>query len=185
METITKKINGFSTEEIAQVVTAIQENAKIAEFELRVENTWIDGGHNRSYIQGFYGACQEDTSRTDPFIIDNDEPPILLGNNKGANPAEALLHGLLGCMTTSMVLLAAAHGIEVTAVSSKVEGDVDIRGFLGLDPNAKKGFQQIRVAFNVEGVSETEKQELLNLAKCSPMYHSLINPMDVQVSINA
>lgn len=182
METITKTINGFNVEAIGNTVAAIQDNAQIAAFELRVKNRWITGGHNRSYIKDFYGACQEDTSREVPFVIDNDEPPLLLGNNKGANPAEALLHGLVGCMTTSMVLLGAAHGIEVGSVSSRVEADVDLRGFLGLDPDVPKGYQQIRVTFDIEGVTEEEKQQLISLAKNSPMFNTMINPMDVQVA---
>lgn len=183
METLAKTVNGFDQEAIAGVVAALQTNPEIGNFELRATNQWIDGAHNRSYVQDFYGAGQEDTSRTEPFIYDNDEPPVLLGTNIGANPGEVLLHGLLGCMTTAMVLLAAARGIEIGAVSSRVEGDIDIKGFLGMAPHGVKGFQQIRVTFDIEGVDEAQKQELLTLAKQSPLYNSLIHPMDVQVAL--
>lgn len=176
-------VNGFKPEDIMGVVTALQQNPEIGDFQLRATNEWIDGGHNRSYIQGFYGACQEDTSRTEPFVYDNDEPPVLLGDNKGANPGEVLLHGLLGCMTTAMVLLAAARGINIGGVTSKIEGDIDIKGFLGLKADGPKGFQQIRVSFDITGVNEEEKQELITLAKQSPIFNSLVNPTDVQVSI--
>lgn len=185
MGTITKTINGFQAEAIANTVAAIQDNPQIAEFELRAKNTWISGGNNRSYIQGFYGACQEDTSREKPFIYDNDEPPVLLGENKGANPAEVILHGLLGCMTTAMILLASARGIDVAGVSSRVEGNIDLKGFLGLDANVVKGFEQIRVIFDIEGASEDQKQELITLAKQSPIFNTLINPVDVQVAIQS
>ena len=180
---MTNTINGFSAEAIGNTINAIQSNPDIANFELRAQNTWISAGHNRSTIQGFYGACQEDVSRKVPFVYDNDEPPVLLGENKGANPAEVILHGLLGCMTTAMMLLASARGIEVGAVSSRVEGDVDLKGFLGLDANAKKGFQQIRVVFVIEGVSAEQKDELITLAKQSPIFNTLINPIDVQVGL--
>lgn len=185
MEISTKKINGFDPAAISATVSAIQGNPDIANFELRAQNDWITGAHNRSTIQDFYGACQEDTSREVPFVFDCDEPPILLGENKGANPAEFILHGLLGCMTTAMTMLAAARGIEVTQVSSEIEGDVDLKGFLGLDPNATKGFRQIRIAFRIDGVSEAQKQELLALAKQSPIFNSLVNPVDVQVAIQS
>lgn len=183
METLAKTVNGFNQEDIAAVVTALQTTPEIGNFQLRATNEWIDGGHNRSYIQGFYGACQEDTSRTEPFIYDNDEPPVLLGNNKGANPGEVLLHGLLGCMTTAMVLLAAARGIEIESVSSKIEGDIDIKGFLGLNTSGPKGFKQIRVIFDIKGSDEAQKQELITLAKQSPIFNSLVNPTDVQVGL--
>lgn len=184
METAVKTVNGFSTEGIMNTVAAIQGNPEVSKFELRATNTWISGGHNRSFVQGFYGACQEDTSRETPFVFDNDEPPVLLGENKGANPGEILLHGLLACMTTAMVLLAAGKGIEVAAVSSSIEGDVDVQGFLGMNPDVSKEFSQIRVKFNIEGASEEEKEQLLSFAKQSPVFNSLINPTDVQVTVN-
>ncbi|MCB0630586.1 MAG: OsmC family protein [Lewinella sp.] len=185
MTVSTKKINGFDAEAISNTVTAIQGNPEIASFELRARNTWITGAHNRSFIQGFYGACQEDTSREVPFVYDNDEPPVLLGENKGANPGEVLLHGLLACMTTAMILLASARGIEVGSVSSRIEGDIDLQGFMGLNPQVDKGFRQIRVTFDIDGVSDEQKEELIDLAKQSPLFNSLINPVDVQVAIQS
>ena len=184
METKVKTINGFNAEGIMNTVTAIQGNPEIAKFELRATNTWISGGHNRSFVQGFYGACQEDTSRETPFVFDNDEPPVLLGENKGANPGEVLLHGLLACMTTAMVLLAAGKGIEVTGVSSSIEGDVDLQGFLGMNPDVPKAFSQIRVKFDIDGASDEEKEQLISFAKQSPVFNTLINPIDVQVSVH-
>ena len=183
MEVLSKTVNGFPQETIGGTVKAIQENPAMAHFELRATNTWMGGAHNRSYIQGFYGAGQEDTSRTEPFVYDHDEPPILMGNNKGANPGEVLLYGLLSCMTTAMVLLAAARGIEIGGVSSKIEGDVDLKGFLGLDAGTKKEFSQIRVTFDIEGVDEETKMDLIALAKQSPVFNSLTNPVDVQVNL--
>ena len=183
MEVLSKTVNGFPLEAIGGTVKAIQENPEIAYFELRATNTWLGGAHNRSCIQGFYGAGQEDTSRTEPFVYDHDEPPVLMGNNKGANPGEVLLYGLLSCMTTAMVLLAAARGIEISGVSSKIEGDVDLKGFLGLDAGTKKEFSHIRVTFDIEGVDEETKMDLIALAKQSPVFNSLTNPVDVQVNI--
>ena len=183
METLSKTLNGFDIEAIGNTVAAIQGNPEVAKFELRATNKWISGAHNRSYVQGFYGACQEDTSRTEPFVTDHDEPPVLLGNNKGANPGEVMLYGLLSCMTTAMVLLASARGIEIGAVTSSIEGDADLKGFLGLDTSVKKEFSQIRVNFDIEGVEESVKEELIALAKQSPVFNSLINPTDVQVNI--
>jgi len=184
METKIKTFNGFDIEAMTGTVAAIQATPSIASFEFRATNKWISGGHNRSFVQDFYGAGAEDKSRTEPFVFENDEPPILLGHNLGANPAEIVLHGLLSCMTTAMVLLATARGIEIKGVSSKIEGDIDVQGFLGLNPNVAKGFQQIRVSFDIEGATDKEKQELIGLAKESPVFNSLINPVDVRVSVN-
>ena len=104
----TKKLNGLDTTQMAGTVEAIQQQPALARFEFRNRNRWVDGGENRSTIRGFYGAGQEDSSRTEPFEFVNGEPPVLLGNNEGANPVEFLLHALAGCVTTTFVLHATA-----------------------------------------------------------------------------
>lgn len=182
METLVKRVNGFDVAAMAGTVAAIQSNPSLGAFELRVENTWVKGGHNWSNIQGFYGAGREDDSRKEPFRLDNDEPPVLLGNNIGPNPAEALLHGMVGCMTTSIALLAAARGIEVSSITARVKANLDLNGFLGLDPAVAKGYQKISVAYEIGGVSAAERQELLELARQSPMYNTLINPVDLELT---
>jgi uncharacterized OsmC-like protein len=182
METQIKTMNGFDLEAMHATVGAIQENPAIAEFKLRATNQWITGGHNLSRVQGFYGACQEDTSREVPFEFVCDEPNILLGNNKGANPGEVLLYGLLACMTTTMVMLGAAQGIHVSGVSSRIEGDVDLRGFLGLHPDVKKEFTQLRMVFDIQGATKEEKAQLIEMAQRSPVFNTIKNPVDLRVS---
>ena len=81
-------VNGVDVTALGATVAAVQENPEIAKFQFRAKNKWLGGGHNRSEIKGFYGACQEDASRTEPFVLDNDEPPVLLGEDQGANPVE-------------------------------------------------------------------------------------------------
>ncbi|MCB0555090.1 MAG: OsmC family protein [Phaeodactylibacter sp.] len=115
----------------------------------RAKNQWIDGSHNHTTIKEFYGGRQEDTSRTVPFVFDNDEPPILLEDNKGANPVEFILHGLAGCLASSMILHAAAREIPVEKVESALEGELDVQGLRGLDDSARNGYEGIRVTFRL------------------------------------
>lgn len=186
METLQLTVNGFKSQDIMDTVGAIQSNPEIAKFKFRARNRWISGGHNRSTIQGFYGACQEDESRDLPFVFDNSEPPILLGNNEGANPVEFILHGLAGCMTTTMMLHAAANGIAVDHVESSLEGDIDVQGFLGLDESVRNGYQNIRVNFKIEGdLTEEEKQKLISFAYMSPVFDIVTNKVPVSISLNA
>ena len=96
------EVNGLDTEKMVETVEAIKNNPSLGMFEFRAQNQWINGGENRSCIQGFYGAGAEDQSRDEPFVFTNGEPPVLLGNNEGANPVEFLLHALAGCVTTTM-----------------------------------------------------------------------------------
>lgn len=186
MKHVKTSVNGFVLKDITETMEAIIENPKIAKFTFRTNNKWISGGHNRSLIQGFYGGCQEDTSREHPFIFDNSEPPILLGNNEGANPVEFILHGLAGCMTTTMMLHAAAKGISVDSVSSGLEGDIDVRGFLGLNDKVRNGYQEIRIHFTIEGdLTDDQKRELIELAYKSPVYDVVTNGLPVELRLKA
>lgn len=180
-----KSVNGFELESIVGTIEAIQNEPKIAQFEFRAQNNWIRGGHNRSNIQGFYGGCQEDETRKTAFVFDNSEPPILLGNNEGANPVEFVLHALAGCMTTTMMLHAAASGISVSKVSSRLEGEIDVQGFLGLDDTKRNGYEQIRVVFDIEGnLTDEERAKLIGFAQKSPVLDIVSNGVPVQLSSN-
>ena len=184
METMSKTVNGFKMEEIVGTVTAIQEQPAIGAFQFRARNKWINGGHNRSRIQDFYGGMQEDTSRAEAWELDNSEPPILLGNNEGPNPVEYILHGLAGCMTTTMVLHAAANGIAVDSVESCLKGDLDVRGFLGLDPTVRNGYQCITVEFTITGdITEEQRKELVRFTSMSPVFDIVTNKVPVSVSL--
>jgi uncharacterized OsmC-like protein len=118
---------------------------------------WLGGAHNRSTIKDFYGAGQEDTSRQQAFTIDAGEPAVLCGTDTGPNPAEALLHALAGCLTTSLVYVASARGVRLTRVESMLEGDMDVRGALGLSDEVRNGFERVRVTFTIEGDAPPEK----------------------------
>jgi hypothetical protein len=112
-----KNVNNFDLDALHQTLANLKDDPRLARFEFRARNRWIQGGENRSVIQDFYGAGREDDSRAQPFEFTNGEPPVLLGNNEGANPVEFLLHALAGCVTTTTVLHAAARGIEIRSLS--------------------------------------------------------------------
>ena len=133
MSTTTETIrNGVDTEQLYGTLDAIKADPSLARFQFRARNRWIDGAHNRTTIRDFYAANQEDSSRTDEFVLDAGEPAILLGTDTGPNPAEYLLHALAACLTTSLVYVAAARGVHLTEVESTLEGDMDVQGALGL-----------------------------------------------------
>jgi uncharacterized OsmC-like protein len=149
--------NGVDTKVLFATLDAVKQQPELGRFQFRASNVWIDGAHNRSTIKSFFGAGQEDASRSTAFHIDAGEPPVLLGTNTGANPAEALLHALAACLTTSLVYVAAARGVRLTRVQSTLEGDMDVRGALGLSDEVRNGFEQIRVTFTLQGDASPEK----------------------------
>jgi uncharacterized OsmC-like protein len=183
METKVKNVNGVDVDNLHTTIQAIRGNPEIAVFKFRAFNYWINGAHNKTSIKSFYGACQEDTSRSEEFIVTADEPDVLLGSNHGPNPTETLLHALASCITTTLVYHAAANGYELTGISSTYEGDLDLHGFLGLDLNAPKGFITIRIEFDIEGdLTRKQKEEALNVGRQFSPVHSLISkvaPLEV------
>ena len=186
METVTQKtVNGFKKEEIKDTLRAIQANPEIAKFKFRTTNNWLNAGHNRATVKEFFGGCQEDTTRSAAWQFDLGEPPILLGNNEGANPVEYLLAALSGCMTTTMVLHAAAREMEIESIESRFEGDLDVQGFLGLNKEVRNGYQQIKVTFDIQGnLTQDQKQELIDFALESPVYDVVSNGTKVSVSLS-
>lgn len=151
------RINGIDTAVLFGTLDAITDNPALGRFQFRVANEWIDGAHNRSTIKSFYGAGAEDSTRTVEFTLDAGEPQVLLGTDTGANPGEALLHALAGCMTTSLVFIASARGVRLTEVTSTIEGNMDVRGALGLDDDYRNGFEDIKMTFTVKGDADSEQ----------------------------
>lgn len=179
--TISNVMNGVDVDRLGETVKAIQQNPSLATSQFRATNRWINGGHNRSAIQGFYAAGQEDTTRLKPFVLDAGEPPVLLGNDEGANPVEFVLHALAACLTTSLVYHAAARGIRIESVESTLEGDLDLQGFLGLSDQVRRGYKEIRVNFTID--SDATAEQLKELTKFSPVHDIISNPVPVSISI--
>jgi uncharacterized OsmC-like protein len=177
--------NGVDSAQMYGTLDAIKAQPELGVFQFRATNQWIDGAHNRTTIQHFYGAGQEDTSREEPFVIDAGEPAILLGTDTGANPAEYLLHALAACLTTSLVYVATARKVRLTEVESTLTGDMDVRGALGLSDDVRNGFRHIRVSFRVKGDAPEEKlREVVERAQQrSAVFDMVTNGVPVTVEV--
>jgi uncharacterized OsmC-like protein len=180
---LAKTVNGVAVDDLSKTVDAIKATPSIAKFKFRIRNQWVDAGQNCSTADTFYGAGQEQ-SRPKPFVLEADEPPVLLGKDNAANPVEHLLHALASCLTTSMVYHAAARGIHIEEVESSLEGDIDLHGFLALDKNVRNGYQGIRVNFKIKADVPDEKlREIGQLGPGhSPVFESLTNGVPVSVT---
>ena len=178
-------VNGVNVDQLVDTVNAIQENPDLARFQFRAHNEWIDGGHSRTSIQSFYGAGQEDTSRSRPFVLEGDEPPVLLGGNAGPNAVEAVLHALASCLAVGFVYNAAAQGINVESLSFDLEGDLDLRAFLGLSDEVRPGYESITLTYCVASDAPREQLEELcdYVQKTSPVLDIITNPVHVSVTL--
>jgi uncharacterized OsmC-like protein len=175
------RINGVDLDTLMGTVNAIKDAPELGACRFRASNTWLSGNHNRSTVTGFYGASQE-IAHKQTFRMDADEPAILAGNDEGANPVEHLLHALASCLTTSMVAHAAVRGIEIEELESELEGDIDLRGFLGLNLNMPKGYTEIRAKFRVRANPE-DLERIRELAKFSPVFNTITKGANVVVDV--
>jgi len=182
-DVLSKTVNGVPVDDLLKTVDAIKTTPSIAKFKFRIRNQWVDAARNRSIADTMYGAGEE-LSRARPFVFEADEPPVLLGTDTAANPAEYLLHALAACLTTSMVYHAAARGIHIEEVESAFEGDIDLHGFLELDEKVRNGFQGIRVNVKIKAdVPDEQLQEIGQLGpRYSPVFDSLANGVPVSVN---
>lgn len=175
--------NGLDLAQMQQTIGAIQQDPGIALFEFRARNQWINGGENRSTIKDFYGAKAEDNSRDKAFEFTNGEPPVLLGNNEGANPVEFLLHALAGCVTTTTVLHATARGIKIHKLATELKGKIDVQGLLAMDDRVPVGYESIQIRMHIEAdCSDEELDDLISFARDhSPVCNTVCRPVPVSV----
>ena len=175
-------VNGIDLDTLTGTVEAIDQEPELGACKFRARNTWLGGNHNCTTVSGFYGAKQE-IAHKQVFELHADEPPILAGQDDGANPVEHLLNALAACVTTSMVAHAAVRGIHIEALESELEGDIDLRGFLGLDEDVPKGFTVIRVKFRVKS-DVRNMDRLKRLTAFSPVFNTITQGANVDIQVD-
>jgi uncharacterized OsmC-like protein len=177
-------LNGVSVDKLFGIMDAVKTNSDIAKFNFRAKGNWISGAHSRTIIKDFFGAGQTH-SRKETFVLDKDEPYVLLGTDTGANPGEYALAALNGCLTSALVYHAAAKGIQIDEIETTLDGDVNLLGFLGMDESVRNGYKKINVAFKIKADNVTDEQlnELVLLAqRRSPVFDNISNPTPIEVN---
>jgi uncharacterized OsmC-like protein len=177
----TQIVNGVDVTALSETIDAIKGNAEIAKFNFRATNKWLGGDKNRTTIKDFSGALAEHRTGIQAFIIDNGEPDVLLGHDEAPNPVEWLLHALVGCVTTTTAYHAAAQGIAIEAIDSDIEGDLDLRGFLGLSPDVRKGYSAVRLRMRVK--TKAEPPAIKALTAMSPVLDVVARALPVSVQV--
>jgi len=178
--------NGIDVDQLVGTIDAIKKDSNLGAFTFRASTTWEDGTFNKGTIQDFKHAGVEDMTRTAAFALEGDEPPILLGSNKGPNAVEFLLQALGFCYAVGYVANAAALGIEISRMEYDIEGDIDVRPFLGLE-GPRAGFTEIRAKGTVSSPNAT-KEQLVELCQyvqdTSPVRDCLANAVPVKTTLD-
>lgn len=183
-ETATQR-NGIDVDGLLATIDAVKQDPALGSFTFKATSAWRGGTRNSGLIRGFIQAGQPDASRSEDFVLEGDEPPVLLGSNAGPNAVELLLQALGFCYAVGYAANAAAQGIELTALEFDVEGDLDVRPFLGLE-GPRPGFTAIRATARVSSPNATPEQlQALcrYVQKTSPVRDCLANPVPVETAL--
>jgi uncharacterized OsmC-like protein len=176
-----KIVNGIDMETLQGTINSMKQQPALAKSKFHIRNKWISGGNSRTTIEEFYSAGKN-IPHKQKFILEADEPPILAGGDKGANPVEHLLNALAACLTGAIVYHAAVRGIHIEELESEVEGNIDLRGFTGLSNSVRKGYQDITVKFKVKTDAENIGK-LKDLAEFSPVFDTVSNGTSVNIQV--
>lgn len=183
--TDTTTINGIDVPRLVETIDAIRDDPTLATFSFRASSSWQDGTYNIGRIGRFTHAGREDESRVASFVLHGDEPPVLLGANKGPNAVELLLQALAFCYAVGFVANASARGIEITQMEYDIEGDIDVAAFLGLE-GPRPGLSRIRATGRVSSPNATAEQleELCrDVQQTSPVRDTLANAVPVETRL--
>jgi len=169
-----KIVNGINVDNLMTLVEGVSASPANGMTNWKVKTSWQDQTHSRSRIDGF-GIGGERVARE--FSIDIDEPCELGGSNRHANPQEHLIAALNACMTVGYVAQCSLRGIELESLEIETKGDIDLRGFLGLDPNVENGYSSLSYTVKIKGSGTPAQFEEVHAAviATSPNFYNIAN----------
>ena len=179
-------LNGVDTPTLFATLDAVKQQPELARFQFRATNRWQQGTHSRSTMESFHGAGGE-RRHVREFTFDADHPQVLVGRDQGPTPVEFLLHAIAACITAGIGNIAAARGVTLHEVESTVEGDIDLRGILGVSEEVRNGYEQLRVNVRIKGDASAEKlEQIVQQSRArSAVYDVLTNGIPVAISVSA
>jgi uncharacterized OsmC-like protein len=184
LQTQLKADNGVNVEALLGARKALSEMPEAAQFTWRATCEWIGGVHSRSTISTFFGLGQEQTHKK-AHVIEADHPAEFAAPDNGPTPVEIVLSALGSCLSAGVAAVAQNRGIQLRSVKAIVEGDMDLFGILGIDPEVRNGFSAIRVTFDID--ADATRDEIASIVsqsqKRSAVFDLITNPTNVKVAI--
>jgi len=176
--------NGVNVEALLGAKEALSAAPEAAQFTWRATCTWRNGTHSRSTVAGFTGLGAEQQHRT-TYEFDVDHPECFASEDNGATPVEYVLVALAGCLTAGVASVAQHRGIQLRSVTATIEGDMNVLGILGADPDVRNGFEGVAVRFAIDADAERDDLEALiaQSQKRSAVFDILTNPTKVLVEL--
>ena len=177
-----RQVNGLDVDALANVIRAIEQDPAKGQVEFRVRSEWKGQTRSRAVVESYTIGGQE-VHRS--FAIDADEPFELLGRNTAPNPQELLMTALNACITVGYVAGASMRGITLEKVEIETSGALDLRGFLGIDPAVRPGYETIRYVVRIKGDgTPAQFREIHDMvAKTSPNYFNIARPVNIDARL--
>lgn len=179
-------MNGVDTPTLFATINAVKQQPELARFTFRASNSWQSGTHSQNRMEVFDGAGGTHRHARE-MVFDADHPTVLVGTDQGPAPVEYLLYGLAACLTAGIGNIAAARGVTLTEVESTLEGNIDLRGILGISDEVRNGYQGIKVSFRIRGDAPAEKlREIVEQSRArSAVFDVLTNGSPVSIEVDA
>ena len=176
--------NGVNVEALLGAREALGETPEAGKFVWRATNEWLHGTHSRSSVEGYFGLGGEHTHKS-TFGFESDHPAVFAAEDNAATPVEIVLVGLASCLTAGVAAVAQNRDIQLRSVKATVEGDMDIQGILGADPDVRTGFTGIRVKYHIDADATPDEIEALvaQSQKRSAVFDLVTNPTNVTVDV--
>lgn len=149
-------VNGINVEQLNGMIEAVKKDPSLAKCTFTASTVWESGFRNRGQIQG-YRQNGQTVGRPQPFVVKGDHPEGLLGTNAGPAAVEALLAAAGACIAGGWATFGAAMGVPIERLEVELEGNIDLRGFMGLDEHVRPGFQYIKGKTRVKSPATTEQ----------------------------
>jgi len=169
-------VNGLDLAALGEVVEAIEQDSSKAKVDFNVTTRWMGQCRSESTVDGFTLGGERIT-RSQKIVAD--EPCELLGADSAANPQELLMAAVNACMMVGYVAGASLKGIHLDSVEIRTRGQLDLRGFLGLDDSVPPGYEAIDYDVRIKGDGTPEQFEEIHqtVMKTSPNYFNLNRPI--------
>jgi uncharacterized OsmC-like protein len=173
-----RQVNGLDVDALAEVVREIERDPAKGQVEFRVRSEWKGQTRSRATVESYSIGGQEVHRH---FTIDADEPFELLGRNTAPNPQELLMTALNACITVGYVAGASLKGIKLDKVEVETSGALDLRGFLGIDPAVRPGYEALRYVVRIKGDGTPEQFREIHetVLRTSPNYFNISQPVRI------
>jgi uncharacterized OsmC-like protein len=175
-------VNGLDVDALHEVIRQVKSDPSKGIVEFKVKTGWKGQTRSETSVESYKLGGQEIKRR---FAIKADEPFELLGENSSANPQELLMAALNACITVGYVAGAAVNGITLSKLEIETTGRLDLRGFLGIDPNVAPGYESIQYVVHIAGNGTPEQFQQIheNVVKTSPNYFNVSRPVRLDAKL--